>query len=80
VSFGMLHHVVWYKFSEISVVLAASFLTVMCLIVEATYISEMSVNFYLSTWHRIPEDSHLHSCCIKKPEISLLNCLIVNNT
>jgi hypothetical protein len=45
-SSGLLHHVVWYKFTNVSEVLAAS---------------ETSVNFYQTIWHNSPEDSHLHS-------------------
>jgi hypothetical protein len=53
----MLHHVIWYKFTSVSEVLAAS---IIALIMEAASTSETSVNFYQTTWHNIPEDSHLH--------------------
>jgi hypothetical protein len=29
---------------------------------EAARTSETSVNFYQTTWHNNPEDSHLHTC------------------
>jgi hypothetical protein len=31
------------------------------LMMEATSISETSVNFYQNTWHNNPENSHLHT-------------------
>jgi hypothetical protein len=30
---------------------------------EAASTSEMSVNFYQTTWRYNPEDSYLHTCC-----------------
>jgi hypothetical protein len=33
------------------------------LVVEAVNTSEMSVSFYKTTQHNIPEDSHLHTRC-----------------
>jgi hypothetical protein len=36
--------------------LAATF----TLMMEAVSTSDMSVNFYHTTWHNNPEDSHLH--------------------
>jgi hypothetical protein len=33
----------------------------MALMMEAANVSETSVNFYQTTWHNIPEDSHLHT-------------------
>jgi hypothetical protein len=38
-------------------VLAARHHTVMA---KAASTSEMSLNFYQTTWHNIPEDSHVH--------------------
>jgi hypothetical protein len=46
----MLHHIVCYRFTDISEVLAAS-------------TSETLVNFYQTTWCNITEDSHPHTCC-----------------
>jgi hypothetical protein len=56
----MLLRVVWCKFTEVSEVLAAFIIRAIALI-EAERISEMSVNFYQTTRHNIPEDSHLHT-------------------
>jgi hypothetical protein len=33
------------------------------LVMEAASTSEMSVNFYQTTWRSNPEDSHLYTCC-----------------
>jgi hypothetical protein len=57
--FCVLHHVVWYKFTDGSEVLAASIIIAQMMVAGT---SEMSVNLYLTTWHIIPEDSHLHVC------------------
>jgi hypothetical protein len=38
----------------------AVFWVVVPLMLEAASTSEMSVNFYQTTWHNNPEDSHLH--------------------
>jgi hypothetical protein len=48
---------------DVSEVLAASIITfrVIALMKETTSTSEMSVNFYQTTWPDIPEDSHLHT-------------------
>jgi hypothetical protein len=35
--------------------------SIIALMVAAVSTSDMSVNFYQTTWHNIPEDSHLHS-------------------
>jgi hypothetical protein len=43
-------------FTNISEVLAASIITLM---MEAASTSVTSVNFYQTTWHNSPEDSHL---------------------
>jgi hypothetical protein len=46
-------------FTDISEVLAASIIKVLiAVMMEAASISEMSVNFYQTTQHNIPEDSH----------------------
>jgi hypothetical protein len=56
----MLHCVVWQKLTDISEVLTASII-ITALMMEAVSTSEMSVIFYQTTWHSIPEDSHLHT-------------------
>jgi hypothetical protein len=64
-SSGLLHHVVWQKFTNVSEVLAASIIRAMSgivLMMEAASTSEMSTNFNQTTWHNNPEDSHLHTC------------------
>jgi hypothetical protein len=38
-------------------------LRVLALMVEAVSISKMLANFYWTTLHYNPEDSHLHTCC-----------------
>jgi hypothetical protein len=53
--------VVWYKFTDVSEVLAASVIRVIiALITEAASTSETSENFYRTTQHNSPEDIHLH--------------------
>jgi hypothetical protein len=47
---------VWYKFTDVSEVLAAS-IAIIALKAEST--SEMSVNFYQTTRRNNPEDTHL---------------------
>jgi hypothetical protein len=60
-SSGLLGRVVWYKFKDISEVLAASIIKAMIsLMTEAANTSETSVNFYQTTRCNNPEDSHLH--------------------
>jgi hypothetical protein len=49
------------EFTEVSEVLTASIIRVMR--VKGVSIPETMVNFYQNTWHTIPEDSHLHTCC-----------------
>jgi hypothetical protein len=52
----MLCRFVWWKFTYVSEMLAASIMRPM---MEAASTSETSVNFYKTTQHNIPEDSHL---------------------
>jgi hypothetical protein len=49
---------------QVSEVVAASIIgAISDLVMEAASISEMSVNFYKTTWRKNPEDnSHLHTC------------------
>jgi hypothetical protein len=51
----MFHHVVWYKFTDISEMLATSIISD-----DDGGASEMSVNFYQTIRRNVPEDSHLH--------------------
>jgi hypothetical protein len=55
----MLRFVVWYKFADVSEVLAASI--IIALMMEVARASETSVNFYQSTKRNIPEDGYLHT-------------------
>jgi hypothetical protein len=55
-SSGMLRRVVWQKFIDVSVVLAASIIPLM---LEAASTSETLVNLYQTRWRNIPKDSHL---------------------
>jgi hypothetical protein len=60
--------VVWEKFADVSEVLAASIIRaiqLIALMMEAASTSEMSVNFYQTTWRRNAEDSHL---CTRRRE------------
>jgi hypothetical protein len=41
---------------DVSEVLTVS---IIALVMETVSTSEMSTNFYQTTWHNIPEDSHL---------------------
>jgi hypothetical protein len=54
----MLRRGVWYKFTDILEVFAAS---IIALMMEAASTSETSVNFYQTTWCNIRKDSHLHT-------------------
>jgi hypothetical protein len=49
---GLFCFVVWWKFTSIIVVLAAT-------IIKAASTPEMSVNFYQPVWCNNPENSHL---------------------
>jgi hypothetical protein len=61
-SSGLLHHVVWEKFSDVAVVFGASIIrTLIALMMEAASTPETSVNFYQTTQCNNPEDSHLHT-------------------
>jgi hypothetical protein len=65
-SFHKLHKVSAHRrgcvcLSDVSSVMLAAFnVRVITLMMEAASTSEMSVNFYQTTWHNISEDSHLH--------------------
>jgi hypothetical protein len=54
----------------------SNLLLVCCLLIalmlEAVSTSEMSVNFYYTTWRNNPEDSHLHTHCHKNLKSHLL--------
>jgi hypothetical protein len=41
------------------------------LMMEAASTSEMSINFYQTTWHNNPEDSHLHSHCCEDLNLTI---------
>jgi hypothetical protein len=59
----MLRPVVSYKLTDVSAVLTATI--TITLMMEAVSTSETLVNFYETTQHNIPEDSHLHNrCCV----------------
>jgi hypothetical protein len=51
----MLCHVVWYKFTDVSEALAASFIIV--LIMEVASTSKTSKSFYQTTQRNVSEDS-----------------------
>jgi replication fork clamp-binding protein CrfC len=51
--------VVWWKFSDVTEVLAPS--NIRALMMESASTSKTSVKFYQTTRHTIPEDSHLHA-------------------
>jgi hypothetical protein len=60
----MLRRVVWYKFTDVSEVLAASIIgNIIALIMDAAMTSETSANFYQTTRRNIPEDGHLRMKC-----------------
>jgi hypothetical protein len=56
----MLHHVIWWKLTDLSEVLTATIILI-TLMMEAVSTSETLVNFYQTTERNIPEDSHLHT-------------------
>jgi hypothetical protein len=58
-----LHYVVWWKFTDVSEVLAAYIFRtlVIALITEEASTCKASVNFYQTTWHNSPGDIHLHT-------------------
>jgi hypothetical protein len=62
----MLCHVVWYKLTIVSGVFIVLIIWVddllIIMMMEAVSISETLANFYQTTWHDIPKDSHLHPC------------------
>jgi hypothetical protein len=49
------------KFTDVSEVRTASMIGAIALIMEAVGTSETSVNFNVTTWRYIPEDSKLHT-------------------
>jgi hypothetical protein len=53
--------VVWKKFTNVSEDLAATIIRVLIALMEAARTSETLVNFYQTTWHYNPEDSHLYA-------------------
>jgi hypothetical protein len=53
-------------------VLAASIIKAINLMMEEASTSVTSVNFYQTTWHNNPEDSHLRTCCCEKLKSQLL--------
>jgi hypothetical protein len=54
----LLHRVVWYKFTDVSEVLAASSNRAIMMATVST--SEILVNFYQTARRNNPEDSHPH--------------------
>jgi hypothetical protein len=71
-SSGLLRRVVWWKFTNVSEVLAAC---IIALMMEAARISETLVNFYQTTRCYNPEDSNLqtNSCQLVKRALLLWN-------
>jgi hypothetical protein len=60
---------VWKKLTDISEVPVAFVIRAMsALIMEAASTSEMLVNFYHTTLHSNPEDSHPHSGVVRTPK------------
>jgi hypothetical protein len=55
---------------------AAPYMLMITLMMEAVSTSDVSVKFYQTTHHNIPEDSYLHTYCHKNlkshPKISLV--------
>jgi hypothetical protein len=56
----MMYHVVLYKLADKSEVLIIYIIRAMMVGIKST--PETSVTIYETTWHRIPEGSHLHTC------------------
>jgi hypothetical protein len=61
--FWVKRRVVWWKFTTVSEVLAASIIRamIMMMMMEAERTSEIMVNFYQTTRRYNPEDSHLRT-------------------
>jgi hypothetical protein len=59
----MFSRIIWYKFADVSDVIAASI--IITLMIEAARTSETSVNFCETTRRNIPEDRRLR---IRRPE------------
>jgi hypothetical protein len=59
----LFRRVVWQKFTDVSLVLAAYIIVVVmvALMMEAVGTSETSVNFYETTWSNISQGSQLHT-------------------
>jgi hypothetical protein len=55
----MLRRAVWWKFTDVSEMLAASIIR--ALMAEAVSTSETSFSIYQTTRRNIPEDTHLHT-------------------
>jgi hypothetical protein len=51
----------YFKVSTSKGQLTSSF--IIALMMESVSTSEMSINFYQTTWCNIPEDGPLHTCC-----------------
>jgi hypothetical protein len=49
------------------------------LMMEAENTSETFVNFYQTTWHNIPEDSHLHTHCRENLKSHQIKTCLVND-
>jgi hypothetical protein len=72
-----LGHAVWYKFTDVSEVLAASIIRAM---MAAASTSETSVNFYQTTWRNNLEDNQLHLRMVRlwSVQINLINHIKLN--
>jgi hypothetical protein len=78
---GLLRDVIWYKFTDVSEVLAASIIRSMStctglLIMEAGNISETSIDLLQITWRSIPEDSHLNEMTARRFSSSAGECMM----
>jgi hypothetical protein len=58
----LLRHVVWWKFTDVTELIAASIIRVTSKPRAPASTSETSVNFYQTTRHNNPQDSHVHTC------------------